>query len=116
MSYVKLIRHGLRMMMPFLDSVATRALVAFGSLGLLTLGLSVAIVAARAFDHAAFPAWSLYGLLLVLIALVLFAGNLVVLFAIYAQSQGSSLRSLWPGPADRDDRHPAGGKRGGGVE
>ena len=94
MNTVKLIRHGMRMMMPFLDSVAIRALVAFVVVGGATAAMAAALVVARLRSPTAFPEWSLNGLLLVLMALALFAGNFVILFAIFAQSQGSSLRGL----------------------
>jgi hypothetical protein len=94
MSYVKLIMHGLRMMMPFLDRVAIRALITFAALGAATSVAAAALVLLRAWSPSLLPGWSVYGLLLALIALALFAGNFVILFAIFAQSQGSSLGGL----------------------
>ena len=104
MSYVKLIMHGVRMMMPFLDRVAIRALVTFGVLGAVTVAVAGLLALARIWHPGTAPGWSLYALFLLLIALALFAGNFVILFAIFAQSQGSSLRGLRTrGEAGGDD-------------
>jgi hypothetical protein len=94
MGYVKLIMHGVRMMMPFLDRVAIRALVSFGLLGGATLVGAVVLAVSRWVVPTVLPGWTSFGVFLLFIALALFAGNFVILFAIFAQAQGASLRGL----------------------
>jgi hypothetical protein len=93
MSPLKLIRHGISMLMPFLDRIAVRALVAFSAVfgaGVVS-GLAALVLLAL---HVPIPAWTGQALGLVLLLSFLALGNFVLLFAIYAQSQGAALSGL----------------------
>jgi hypothetical protein len=109
MGYLKLIRHGISMLMPFLDRIAVRALLTFSATLALGLGLwmALALVSARS---VAVPAWALGSALAVSVVSFVALGNLIVLFAIYAQSQSVALsrldragspKAVEPAPADR---------------
>lgn len=98
----RLIRHGIAMLMPFLDRIAVRYLILFS--GLLGLGLGSALLTALA-ALAAGRALPQGFTTLVLLTLVLGAaalGNLLILFAVYAQSQGAALSALERGSAGRE--------------
>jgi polyisoprenyl-phosphate glycosyltransferase len=101
MSYVKLIMHGLHMMMPFLDRVAIRALISFAALGGVTLAVGTVLAVARLANPGLLSGWAVYALLLVVLALALFAGHFVILFAVFAQSQSASLKALAHDPSVR---------------
>jgi hypothetical protein len=99
MGYSRLVMHGIRMLMPFLDRIAIRSLIAFGILFFLGLVLSVTVVCVRVFTSLAIPGWATYTLLLILILSFVALGNFLVLFAVFSQSHGVSLSQL-----DRDPR------------
>ena len=99
MGYSRLIMHGIRMLMPFLDRIAIRSLIAFGAIFVLGLVLSVTVVCVRVFTTLAIPGWATYTLLLILILSFVALGNFLVLFAVFSQSHGVSLSQL-----DRDPR------------
>jgi polyisoprenyl-phosphate glycosyltransferase len=93
MSPLKLIRHGISMLMPFLDRIAVRALVAFS--GVFGLGAASAVLAGALLALGMpIPAWTGRALGVVLLLSFLALGNFVILFAIYAQSQGAALSGL----------------------
>jgi hypothetical protein len=94
MTYLKLIRHGLRMLMPFADRIATRGLMtlsgllAFGVLGAaLLLGLQI-------FGYLSVPGWVFYTLCSGVLLCGLGVVCLVIVFALFVQSQSLSLSSL----------------------
>lgn len=94
MTFAKLVRHGVSMLMPYLDQIATRALLVFSgviavgvALGLIVLGVSLG-------TDAAIPDWATAAVLALLISSLVALGNFVVLFAVYSQSRGLSLADL----------------------
>jgi hypothetical protein len=92
MSYSKLVMHGIRMLLPFTDRIAIRALVAFAStFGVASL-LLVAAVLAR--SVGAVPEWALYLPVLAMTLCFVAAGNLILLFAAFVQSRGTLLKNL----------------------
>jgi hypothetical protein len=98
MGYFKLAIHGMRMLMPFMDQIAVRALVGGGAAALICLGIAVGIASHWILGPAGQspPPW-LNGVLLLLavVILVLLAiSNCVLLFALFSQSQGVSLSTL----------------------
>jgi hypothetical protein len=99
MGYFRLLVHGLRMLMPFLDRIAVRALVACAAT--LTLGLLAAasLGALSLFARGALPGWTTNALLAAALAVLCLSVllNFIVLFALFSQSQGVSLAGL-----DRD--------------
>ncbi len=94
MNLQKLFIHGLRMLMPFTDRIAIRALVAFSLTFGAGIALSLAVVSVRLFSHAAIPGWATSTLLLILTLSFIAVGNFVLLFAVFSQSRGISLANL----------------------
>ncbi|MCM2280115.1 MAG: glycosyltransferase [Oligoflexia bacterium] len=98
MNLVRLITHGIRMLMPFLDRIAIRALIGFSvtlggatalALGLLARNLVAGQPLAEALSGRL--GWALLtcgGLSFLAL------GNFVILFTLFSQSQGFSLRAL----------------------
>ncbi|WP_027005385.1 glycosyltransferase [Conexibacter woesei] len=94
MSFSKLVRHGVSMLMPYLDRIAIRAMIAFSVvIGVCTV-LGIAVVANKLFTSYATPGWATTALLGLGISSLLALGNFVVLFAVYSQSRGLSLSDL----------------------
>ena len=94
MTYSRLITHGVRMLMPFLDRIAVRALILFSATCALSIATAIVVLGVRAFTTLAIPGWATYTLLLVLAVCFIALGNFVVLFALFAQSRGISLANL----------------------
>jgi hypothetical protein len=102
-----LLRHGLRMLMPFIDRIATRALIVFTLVFTAGVVASAVVVSVKLFTDLAIPGWASYMLLLILTISVTALGNFVILFVLFAQSGGLSLRGLHEhrrGFAERDAR------------
>jgi hypothetical protein len=98
MGFSRLFMHGLRMMMPFTDRIAMRALLLFSfALALGLLG-GVAILAIRLFTDLAIPGWASSALSGTIILSLVALGNFITLFIVFAQSHGISLADL----EDRD--------------
>ena len=97
MSSVKLMMHGMRMLMPFLDRIAMRALIVFTVTLCFGGCFAIWVVGVKLFTNLAIPGWATYTLLLVLILCFVAIGSFVILFVLFSQSQGVSLSSL-----DRD--------------
>jgi hypothetical protein len=94
MTYVKLIQHGLRMLMPFADRIATRGLVIFsGLLGLGLLGIA-ALFWLQISGTVTPPGWIIYTLCTGTLLCALAAACMVIVFALFVQSQSLSLARL----------------------
>jgi hypothetical protein len=98
MGFTKLIMHGLRMLTPFTDRIATRALICFS--GVLAAGIvgAAIVVFVRLFTALAIPGWASYILLGMFMISFAALGNFVILFVLFAQSGGSALRGLYADP------------------
>ena len=96
MGYFKLIVHGVRMLMPFIDRIAVRALVAFSGTVALGALLAILALAGTVLSGSAVPVWTLYAMLLALLLMVSFVAvaNLIVLFTVFTQSRGFALAGL----------------------
>jgi glycosyltransferase involved in cell wall biosynthesis len=94
MSLVKLVRHGLSMLMPYLDRIAIRALILFSAIVTACLALGTAVVAIKIGTHHAIPGWATTTLLGLAISSLVAVGNFVILFAVYTQSRGMALSRL----------------------
>lgn len=94
MTYSKLVMHGLRMLMPFTDQIAIRALLTFT----VAIGVSVVIGAAIAVSAlatgAGVPTWAIIALLFSVLVSFIALGNFVLLFSVFSQSRGLSLARL----------------------
>lgn len=93
MNAERLAAHGLRMLMPFLDRIATRALAFFVALFAVGLGLTGLILGIRIFTDAAIPGWTTITVISLAIMSLLALGNFVVLFAVFSQSRGITVVS-----------------------
>jgi hypothetical protein len=94
MSFSKLVRHGVSMLMPYLDRIAIRALIAFSTIVGACLVLGAIVVAIKVTTNKAIPGWATATLLALMISSIVALGNFVVLFAVYSQSRGLSLSDL----------------------
>lgn len=94
MSHAKLIAHGIRMLMPFMDRVATRSMIGFSMLFLLGVLVSVGVLGSWVFGWQGLPAGApIVALVLIGLSFVSL-GNFVLLFALFAQHQGISLSNI----------------------
>ena len=94
MNMLRLFMHGVRMLMPFMDRIAVRALTAFSAMFTLGITLSLAVVGIRIFTNTAIPGWATATILGLLILSFVALGNFVVLFAVFSTSRGISLANL----------------------
>ena len=102
MSPLALFMHGVRMLMPFTDRIAVRALTAFSALFGIGILCAVAVASIRIFTNAAIPGWTTFTLLGTFILSVVALGNFVVLFAVFSHSRGLSLANLEAWQEDTD--------------
>lgn len=94
MNVSALLRHGLRMLMPFIDRIATRALIVFTVVFAAGLVASAVVLVIKLTTNLAIPGWTSSMLLLTLTISVTALGNFLILFVLFAQSGGLSLRGL----------------------
>jgi hypothetical protein len=100
MNTFRLIMHGMRMLMPFTDRIAVRALTGFSVVfGLGVLG-ALTVVAVKIFTTEAIPGWATATLASVLILSFLALSNFVVLFVVFSHSRGLSLAGLEEAQSD----------------
>lgn len=102
MNMLRLFMHGVRMLMPFTDRIAVRALSAFSAMFGLGLLLALAVIGVRLFTATPIPGWATATLLGLLILSFVALGNFVVLFAVFSHSRGISLANL----EEWKDDHP----------
>lgn len=94
MTFGRLGMHGLRMLMPFTDRIAIRALgvfVFFLVLGVLT---ALAILGIRLFTDSAVPGWAGITAVGSLIVSLVALGNFVTLFVLFSQTRAVSLANI----------------------
>lgn len=94
MTYGKLAMHGLRMLMPFTDRIAIRALGAFVFFAVLGAVLAGIVVCLKLFTSSAVPGWTSYIALGALIVSLVALGNFVSLFVLFSQTRAVSLASI----------------------
>jgi hypothetical protein len=104
MSRFRLFVHGLRMLMPFTDRIAVRALTTFSAIFGIGVIASLVVISIRVFTNAAVPGWATVTLISTLILSFLALGNFVVLFVMFSHSRGISLAGL-EGRGDRSARN-----------
>lgn len=103
MTYGRLAMHGLRMLMPFTDRIAIRALGAFVFFGILGGVLAAVVVCLKIFTSSAIPGWTSYIALGALIVSLVALGNFVSLFVLFSQTRAVSLANI----EDLTDEDPA---------
>ena len=94
MNLLRLFMHGTRMLMPFTDRIAVRALTFFTTIFGIGVVLSLVVVGIRIFTDAAVPGWATATLLGILILSFSALGNFVVLFVVFSHSRGISMAGL----------------------
>ncbi len=94
MTYGKLSMHGLRMLMPFTDRIAIRALGAFVAFGLFGIAIAAVVVFLKLFTSSSIPGWTSYIALGALIVSLVALGNFVSLFVLFSQTRAVSLASI----------------------
>jgi polyisoprenyl-phosphate glycosyltransferase len=94
MTYGKLAMHGLRMLMPFTDRIAIRALAAFVVFGMLGIVLAAVVVFLKYATNSSIPGWTSYIALGALIVSLIALGNFVSLFVLFSQTRAVSLASI----------------------
>ena len=94
MTYGKLSMHGLRMLMPFTDRIAIRALGAFVVFGLVGIAIAAVVVFLKLFTSSSIPGWTSYIALGALIVSLVALGNFVSLFVLFSQTRAVSLASI----------------------
>jgi hypothetical protein len=94
MNFSRLAIHGVRMLMPFMDRIAIRGVVAFS----LFFGLSVAgcaaLVAAHLLGARPMPGWVLLGAVLSVVTSFLSICNFAILITVFANVQGMAMSRL----------------------
>jgi hypothetical protein len=94
MTYGRLAMHGLRMLMPFTDRIAIRALAVFVFFGILGGVLAFVVVCLKLFTSSAIPGWTSYIALGALIVSLVALGNFVSLFVLFSQTRAVSLANI----------------------
>jgi glycosyltransferase involved in cell wall biosynthesis len=94
MTYGKLAMHGLRMLMPFTDRIAIRALAVFVFFGLAGAILAAVVLFIKIFTASSIPGWASYVALSALIVSLVALGNFVSLFVLFSQTRAVSLASI----------------------
>jgi hypothetical protein len=106
MDFSKLFMHGLRMLMPFIDRIAMRALLLFSITLALSIIMSLVVLGIRVFTDAAIPGWATYTLIGVVILSFVALGSFVTLFAVFSQSRAISLSNIDQGIDGRPRNAP----------
>jgi hypothetical protein len=94
MTFGRLAMHGLRMLMPFTDRIAIRALAVFVFFLVLGAVLAFAVVCIKLFTDSAIPGWASFTALGSLIVSLVALGNFVTLFVLFSQTRAVSLASI----------------------
>jgi polyisoprenyl-phosphate glycosyltransferase len=94
MTFGKLGMHGLRMLMPFTDRIAIRALGVFAFFLVLGVLLALAMLGIRVFTDSAVPGWASFTALGSLIVSLVALGNFVTLFVLFSQTRAVSLANI----------------------
>jgi len=89
-----LLMHGIRMLMPFTDRIAVRALAAFSILTGLGVSMGVGVLAVKFFTALVIPMWLSIAVITVLVLSIAAFGNFVVLFTVFSHSRGIALSHL----------------------
>jgi hypothetical protein len=93
MTYGRLALHGLRMMMPFTDRIAIRALGVF-VVSLVFGALLALVVVVLKLLGSTIPGWASFTVLAAVIVSLVALGNFVTLFVIFSQNRAVSLANI----------------------
>lgn len=100
MNFLRLVIHGIKMLMPFMDRIAVRGVIVFSA----TFGLSVvccfALIGIHVFSLYVVPSWILMGSVLFFILSFLSVCNFAILMTIFVNVQGLAMTRLEVDPID----------------
>jgi hypothetical protein len=94
MTFGRLGMHGLRMLMPFTDRIAIRALAVFVVSLAFGVLLALTVLCVKLFTGAAIPGWATFTALGALIVSLVALGNFVTLFVLFSQTRAVSLANV----------------------
>jgi polyisoprenyl-phosphate glycosyltransferase len=94
MTFGRLATHGVRMLMPFTDRIAIRALAVFAVALFLGIALAVVVLSIKLFTSNAVPGWASFTALGAVIVSLVALGNFVTLFILFSQTRAISLSSI----------------------
>lgn len=94
MTFGRLVMHGLRMLMPFTERIAIRALTVFAAALVLGALLALSVVGIKLFSASAVPGWASFIALGALTVSLVALGNFVSLFVLFSQTRAVSLASI----------------------
>lgn len=94
MTFGKLGMHGLRMLMPFTDRIAIRALGVFVFFLVFGVLAALTVLGVRVFTSSAVPGWASFTALGSLIVSLVALGNFVTLFVLFSQTRAVSLANI----------------------
>jgi hypothetical protein len=94
MTFGRLSMHGLRMLMPFTDRIAGRALLMFVISFVVGLLLMAAVLGIKLFSNSAIPGWATFTAIGALLVSLVALGNFVSLFVLFSQTRAVSLGNI----------------------
>lgn len=94
MTFGRLAMHGLRMLMPFTDRIAIRALGIFVVSLVLGALLALTVAGIKIFSDSAIPGWASFTILGAVIVSLVALGNFVSLFVLFSQTRAVSLANI----------------------
>lgn len=97
MNFSRLAIHGVRMLMPFMDRIAIRGVIAFSAVFALSGATGLGLAVAHVGGFADVPRWMLVGSLLFLVMSFLAICNFAILITIFTNVQGVALSRLETG-------------------
>ncbi|HTL87232.1 MAG TPA: glycosyltransferase [Acidimicrobiia bacterium] len=103
MTSASLVQHGFRMLMPFIDRIAVRALALLAIAAGIGFALLATVFGIKLFTDAAIPGWATYATIGALLVSLVALSSSIILFATFSQSRGISLSNL-----DREPYGPSG--------
>lgn len=94
MNRTRLVTHGLRMLMPFVDRIAVRTLAGLSMLIAVTVLMLLTAAGIRLFTDLALGSWMGWLSVAMIAATLLGVASAIILFALFSQSRGISLNGL----------------------
>ena len=96
MNFSRLAIHGVRMLMPFMDRIAIRGVLAFAFLTAVSFAACLGLAAARVFGLCHVPNWLLVSATLAFVMSFLSISNFVILITVFANVQGMAMAKAGP--------------------
>lgn len=94
MNFIKLVTHGIRMLLPFMDKIATRAMVAFAVSASIGAAAILYTLAASFYNGTPLSSVVVFGIITTALIGFVSLVQLLILFATFSQSQAISMSRL----------------------